>query len=98
MGKVLGIDLGTTNSAVAYVDTHESPWRIQVLKIQQIVAPFQVEGRETLPSFHYRATPAEAAPQLVEHTYLAFVARREVLVATLGRRRDQPAGSGQKVL
>lgn len=58
---VVGIDLGTTNSAVAYVDSAESPWRIRTLKIPQVVAPFEVESRETLPSFHYRATEAEAA-------------------------------------
>src|SRR5262245_123246 len=32
---VVGIDLGTTNSAVCYVDTHEQPWRVQVLDIPQ---------------------------------------------------------------
>ena len=26
---VVGIDLGTTNSAVMYVDTQESPWQVQ---------------------------------------------------------------------
>ena len=26
---VVGIDLGTTNSAVGYVDTANKPWRIQ---------------------------------------------------------------------
>jgi molecular chaperone DnaK (HSP70) len=56
---VVGIDLGTTNSAMAFVDTHESPWKVRTLHVQQIVAPFQVESRETLPSFHYHGTAAE---------------------------------------
>jgi len=56
---VVGIDLGTTNSAVAYADTNRVPWQIETLKTPQVVAPFQVESRETLPSFHYRATQAE---------------------------------------
>ena len=51
---VVGIDLGTTNSAVCYVDCHEQPWRIRVLEIPQFVAPGQVEARDTLPSFHYQ--------------------------------------------
>ncbi|HEX5104729.1 MAG TPA: Hsp70 family protein, partial [Pirellulaceae bacterium] len=51
---VVGIDLGTTNSAVCYVDTHERPWRVRVLEIPQLVAPGQVEGRDTLPSFHFQ--------------------------------------------
>ncbi|WP_425397505.1 Hsp70 family protein [Aeoliella sp.] len=57
---VVGIDLGTTNSAMAYVDTESKPWRVEVLSVPQLVAPFQVEPRDTLPSFHYEATPAEA--------------------------------------
>lgn len=56
---VVGIDLGTTNSALAYVDTHANEWQVEVLSIPQLVAPFQVEPRETLPSFHYQATSAE---------------------------------------
>lgn len=58
---VVGIDLGTTNSAVSFVDTHESNWRIRDLLIPQVVAPGQVESRETLPSFHYQAVTGEAA-------------------------------------
>ncbi len=58
---VVGIDLGTTNSAVAYVDTQQSPWQVRDFPIQQLVAPGQVEARETLPSFHYQSTEAEAA-------------------------------------
>ena len=28
---IVGIDLGTTNSAVTYIDTQEEPWNIRVL-------------------------------------------------------------------
>ncbi|MCE9525181.1 MAG: Hsp70 family protein, partial [Planctomycetales bacterium] len=58
---VVGIDLGTTNSAVCYVYTTEKPWRVQVLSIPQLVAPGQVEKRDTLPSFHYQPTGEEVA-------------------------------------
>ena len=58
---VVGIDLGTTNSAVCYVDTAEKPWRVQVLAIPQLVAPGQVESRDTLPSFHYQPVAEEVA-------------------------------------
>jgi len=58
---VVGIDLGTTNSAVGFVDTHRSPWRVEVFEIPQLVAPGQVEARATLPSFHYEAAPGELA-------------------------------------
>jgi hypothetical protein len=59
---VVGIDLGTTNSALCYVDTQEQPWQIRVLQVPQLVAPGQVEPRETLPSFHYQPPVGEVAP------------------------------------
>lgn len=57
---VVGIDLGTTNSAVSFVDTHEPDWRVRDLSIPQLISPGQVESRETLPSFHYQAATGEA--------------------------------------
>lgn len=57
---IVGIDLGTTNSAAAYADMRESPRRLRTFEILQVVAPFQLESLETLPSFHYQATSAEA--------------------------------------
>ncbi|MSP17620.1 MAG: Hsp70 family protein [Myxococcales bacterium] len=55
---VVGIDLGTTNSAVAYVDTTagEHP-PIQSLAVPQLVAPGTIEPRPTLPSFLYLPGP-----------------------------------------
>lgn len=53
---VVGIDLGTTNCAVAYVDTENSTEEkidIQLFRIPQLVAPGVVEERDLLPSFLY---------------------------------------------
>ena len=49
----IGIDLGTTNSALAYTDPHESDDYpvIHTLDIPQPVAPGRSESRRTLPSF-----------------------------------------------
>jgi molecular chaperone DnaK (HSP70) len=58
---VVGIDLGTTNSAVCAVDTSQSPWRVQTFSVPQLVAGAQVEARETLPSFHYQPASGELA-------------------------------------
>ena len=55
---VVGIDLGTTNCAVAFVDLAVNT-AVQVFQIPQLVAPGEVEARETLPSFHYEPTAAE---------------------------------------
>jgi hypothetical protein len=59
----VGFDLGTTNSAVCYVDTHESPWQVRTFAAPQLVAPGQVEARETLPSFHYQPARGEFPPE-----------------------------------
>jgi molecular chaperone DnaK (HSP70) len=58
---VIGIDLGTTNSAVGYVDTQQQPWSVQIFAVPQLVASGQVEARETLPSFHYQPAEGEQA-------------------------------------
>lgn len=51
---VVGIDLGTTNSAVCYVDTESKNHSPQVFPIGQFVGVDLFEARETLPSFHYQ--------------------------------------------
>ncbi|HEV7734144.1 MAG TPA: Hsp70 family protein [Candidatus Binatia bacterium] len=51
---LVGIDLGTTNTACAYVDTRAGTG-IRVFDIPQLVAPGRVEPRPTLPSFVYLA-------------------------------------------
>jgi len=56
---IVGIDLGTTNSAVCYVDTQLADSTVRTLPIQQLVAAGQVEERDTLPSFHYEAADNE---------------------------------------
>ncbi|MDZ4821593.1 MAG: Hsp70 family protein, partial [Planctomycetota bacterium] len=60
---VVGMDLGTTNSAVAYVDTQQQPWRVASFPIPQLVAPAEVEARDTLPSFHYQPAAGEFSPE-----------------------------------
>src|SRR3954453_6959472 len=79
---VVGIDLGTTNSAVCYVDTHEQPWKVRLLEIPQLVAPGQVEARDTLPSFHYQ--PPRAAGETTAMYVVGFMAR-DYGAATPGR-------------
>jgi actin-like ATPase involved in cell morphogenesis len=47
----VGIDLGTTNSVVAYSSLETAEARVSVLPIPQLVAPGQVESLDYLPSF-----------------------------------------------
>ena len=50
---VVGIDLGTTNSAVTYIDTDKADWKIRVLSMEQLVAVGEIESLDTLPSFYF---------------------------------------------
>ena len=50
---LVGIDLGTTNSALAYLDTAELPRRLRDFPIPQLVGPGDVAARPTLPSLHH---------------------------------------------
>lgn len=63
---VVGLDLGTTNSAMAYVDTSEHPRRIRTFATPQLVAPGQLESRETLPSFHYQPAEGEFSAESLQ--------------------------------
>jgi molecular chaperone DnaK (HSP70) len=59
---LIGIDLGTTNCAVAYVDTRAADLRVHVFEIAQLVAPGEVAVRRQLPSFVYLAGDLDLAP------------------------------------
>ena len=58
---VVGIDLGTTNSVVAYVPANDAAAPIALLPIPQLTAPGTVEERPVLPSFLYLPAAGELA-------------------------------------
>ncbi len=60
--QVIGIDLGTTNSALSYYDLtsgNARPWRDSLLPVPQLTAPGTVEERLLLPSFLYLPASGE---------------------------------------
>jgi molecular chaperone DnaK (HSP70) len=62
---IVGIDLGTTNCAVAYVDTkgRERPAAdIRLFETPQLVAPGEAAARPMLPSFLYLPGPHDLPP------------------------------------
>jgi len=63
----IGIDLGTTNSALAWMDPSEDDQAISVLDIPQFVAQGREESLRTLPSFLY----------LGDQTYVGAYAREQ---------------------
>ena len=50
---LVGIDLGTTNSALAYIDSSERPRVLHDFPMPQLVGPGDVAARPTLPSLHH---------------------------------------------
>ena len=81
---VVGIDLGTTNSAVAYVDTTETDWRVSDFAVPQLVAPATIEPRPTLPSFHYEAATGEFLPGALKLPWSADDPRTSVGFTDVG--------------
>ena len=58
---VIGIDLGTTNSVLAYSAFDEAQSQVLLLPIPQLVAANTMESRSMLPSFLYQCTQDESA-------------------------------------
>src|SRR6185436_17262493 len=84
---VIGIDLGTTHSALAYADVSAEGARPEIARVPQLVAQGTVEARPLLPSFLYLAHESEG-PQA-----LPWDADRTFVVGELARARglDAPA-------
>src|SRR5437867_3797741 len=58
---LVGIDLGTTNSAVAWMDASDSASRMRprLFEVLQVTSAGETDARITLPSFLYFLTPDE---------------------------------------
>ncbi|KAB8045208.1 Hsp70 family protein [Janthinobacterium aquaticum] len=59
---LVGIDLGTTNTVVAYVEAGRAGAPIELFGIEQLVAPGEVAPRPMLPSLRYHPADGELAP------------------------------------
>ena len=69
---LIGVDLGTTNSVVAYIDTQDAADAaslIRVFPIPQLVAPGEVGTLDALPSFLYFPTEEELSAGGVSATW-----------------------------
>ena len=56
---LVGIDLGTTHTVVAYANAEKNQQDIQLFQIEQLIAPGQVAARQLLPSVRYHPAPGE---------------------------------------
>lgn len=64
----IGIDLGTTNCVISYVDQHQPEKGSQVLPIPQWDSATSVRAQEELPSFAYLPAGAEHERTTSRHT------------------------------
>jgi len=56
---LVGIDLGTTHTVVAYINAEQNNQDIQLFQIEQLIAPGQVAARPLLPSVRYHSAEGE---------------------------------------
>ena len=56
---IVGIDLGTTHTVVAYASTDANQQEIQLFNVEQLIAPGHVAERTLLPSVRYHPAPEE---------------------------------------
>ncbi|WP_437619974.1 Hsp70 family protein [Sorangium sp. So ce1151] len=57
---IVGIDLGTTHTVVAWAERDAEPGAIRVFPIPQLVTATEIEARPLLPSLLYAPLPGEA--------------------------------------
>jgi molecular chaperone DnaK (HSP70) len=80
--SIIGIDLGTTNSALAYAATPEDS--VQILDVPQLINPGEVSALPLLPSSLYIPGAAEFVEGTVE---LPWPAKSTYIVGTLAQKR-----------
>jgi hypothetical protein len=84
MQYVIGIDLGTTNSVLAYAALEAERPEVALLPVPQLVAPNTVEARGALPSFMYLGAEHETAGGAFD---LPWTSGRRFAVGELARRQ-----------
>lgn len=82
---VIGIDLGTTNSVVAYAPLTGDKPDVKLLPIPQLTAPGVVESKTMLPSFLYLGTKTDASGGAYD---LPWSKGRDYAVGELARRQS----------
>jgi len=82
---VVGIDLGTTHSALAIADLGDADARVSVLQVEQLVSAGELAKRALLPSFLYFAHESEAPLSL------PWDGQRRFCVGELARSRGAEA-------
>lgn len=87
---LVGIDLGTTNSALAYIDTSERPRVLRDFPMPQLLGPGDVAPRPTLPSLHHHVGEHELPAGATRLPWTpAGAANPDFVVGELARTQSQ---------
>jgi len=81
---ILGFDLGTTNSVLAYAPLDAEDPLVELFSLPQLVSSGSVESRTMLPSFTYLANPHEAGSGALD---LPWAKQRDFAVGEYARRQ-----------
>jgi hypothetical protein len=81
---ILGFDLGTTNSVLAYAPLDAEHPQVELLALPQLVAAGTIEPRTMLPSFTYLANPSEASGGALD---VPWASGRDYAVGEYARRQ-----------
>ncbi len=81
---VIGIDLGTTNSVLAFAPLDADAPRVELLPIPQLVAAATAESRSMLPSFLYLGASHEASSGSLD---VPWASGRDFAVGEFARRQ-----------
>ena len=79
---IIGIDLGTTNIAVSYIDT-ESDEGPRIFEVEQVSALGETRKQSTLPSFIYLPDPPDIAANALD---ISWAQKRDFSVGALARK------------
>lgn len=82
---VVGIDLGTTNCAVAFIDTQQRNPLLEIFRVEQMVDFQTSQFSDTLPSFHYELTAAESSQ--IHSRFLFLDGQHASVVGIFARQR-----------
>lgn len=84
---IIGIDLGTTNSAVSYVDlTQDSrKQRIRIFKVPQLTGPGEITRSHVLPSFLYIPGTYDISPEAVNIPWKSEKSAKQNFVGAFAR-------------
>lgn len=92
----IGIDLGTTNSVLAYVDHQAAKPAPQLFTIPQLVAPGEVAALPALPSFIYLPEDGEISPDQLRLPWHGKTTAAAIAIGAMAR--DLAAKAPDKVV